>query len=379
VADEVFHDLVFAGLLAFSDPVRPDVPASIEKAQMAGARVVMLTGDHPETAVYIAKEAGINGAWRGAVLGSQIEEMGDEELLKTLEEKSVFARMLPTAKLRIANLLKEQGEVVAMTGDGVNDAPALKHANIGVAVGSGTAVAQEASDLILLDNSFSIIVSAIEEGRRIIDNLKKVVSHLLSTNFSEAFVITGAIALGLPLPLLATQILWVNIIGGGLLNFAFAFEPKEEGILNRNPRSEELKTVFTKSIKKLIFLVGMVTGLIALALFLILVAIGLPIEEIRTIIFVALSIDIMFIAFSLKNLHRPVWKTNLFSNRFLLLSLAISFALLMLTLTVPFLQKVFEIVPLSALDLLILIGVGFSNLVTVEAAKYFIMYKKQKA
>ena len=377
VSREVLDEIVFAGLLAFSDPVRRDVPASIEKAQAAGARVIMLTGDHPETAVYIAKEAGIKGAENGAILGVEVEEMGDEELLKTLKERSVFARMVPTAKLRIANLLKEQGEIVAMTGDGVNDAPALKHADIGVAVGSGTAVAQEASDLILLDNSFSIIVSAIEEGRRIIDNLKKVVSHLLSTNFSEVFVITGAIALGLPLPLLATQILWVNIIGGGLLNFAFAFEPKEDGILNRNPHSGELKTVFTKSIKQLIFLVGVVTGLIALSLYLVLVSMGLPIEKIRTIMFVALSIDIMFIAFSLKNLHRPVWKTNLFSNRFLLLSLAISFALLMLTLTVPFLKKVFEIVPLSVLDLLILIGIGASNLITIEIAKYFIMYRRR--
>lgn len=376
VADEVLKDLIFVGLLAFSDPVRPDVPASIHRAQKAGARVIMLTGDHPETAAYIAKEAGITGAENGAIIGSEVEEMSDEELLKTIKERSVFARMVPTAKLRVANLLKEQGEVVAMTGDGVNDAPALKHADIGIAVGSGTAVAQEASDLILLDNSFSIIVAAIEEGRRIIDNLKKVVSHLLSTSFGEVFVITGAIALGLPLPILATQILWVNIIGGGLLNFAFAFEPQEEGILERNPRSNEMRSVFTSGVKKLILLVGVVTGTIAFLLYLFLTSLGLPIEEIRTIMFVALSVDIMFIAFSLKNLHRPIWKTNLFSNKFLLLSLSISFLLLMLTLTVPFLQKVFDIVPLGASDVLLLIGVGLTNLATVEFAKYLFFKRK---
>lgn len=370
-------NIVFVGVLAFEDPVRDDVPLSIRKAQKSGARVLMLTGDHPKTAIYVARKTGIATSDEEPLVGTDIEKMGDDELLKTIAHRSVYARMTPSNKLRIGKLLKREGEVIAMTGDGVNDAPALKTADIGIAVESGTEVAKEASDLILLKNSFSIIVAAIEEGRRIIDNLKKVVTHLLSTSFGEVFVIAGSMAFGLPLPILPVQILWVNIIEEGLLNFAFAFEPAEDDVMSRSPHSKRIKTVLTEEVKKLIMISGIVTGILILVLYLYLEEMtAVPISEIRTIIFASLSIDAIFFALSIKNLHRPITKIHLLSNPYLLSSLAVSIILLTLTLTVGPLQNLLSLVTLSSFGVYLLGLVAIFDIVTIETAKFFVFRNK---
>lgn len=368
---ELLEEATFLGFLVFEDPIRADVPEAIKEVQKAGAEVLMVTGDNPETARKIACDVGIACSKKDVRLGSDIEKAKDDEAVYALIQKTkIFARTLPSQKLRIARILKNKNEIVAMTGDGINDAPALRSANIGIAVGSGTEVAKEASDIILLNNSFSIIVAAIEEGRRIIDNLKKIMAYLLSTSFSEIFVIGGALAVGAPLPLLPAQILWANIIEEGLMSFSFAFERTTPGIMRRNPRESSVRNVMTPVLKQMIVIVSVVTGVFLTLLFFMLNWAGLPIEEIRTIMFVALSLDAIFFSFSLKSFDRPLWKIDLFSNRFLLFALATSILLLLAAITLPPLRLLLSLTVLTPLEVILLFFVGLFNLFTIEMVKY---------
>ena len=368
---------VFAGFLAFEDPVREDVREAISKVKRAGARVIMLTGDNPGTAGNIAEKVGISKKGDQVLLGSDIELQEDDELLKTLQKVKIFSRVLPDQKLRITRVLRGAGEIVAMTGDGINDAPALRSANIGVAVGSGTEVAKEAADIILLNNSFSIIVSAIEEGRRIIDNLKKILAYLLSTSFVEVFIIVGALAFAAPIPLLPSQILWANIIEEGLMSFAFAFEKKDKNIMKRDPRSHASRNILTPVIKKFIFTIGIVTGVFLTALYFILLKIGVPIEEVRTMMFVAISIDSIFFTFSLKSFDTPLHKMNIFSNKFLIIAFVFSTLLLIAAVSLSPLRTLLTLTVLSVSQLLFLTGVGIFNLITIEATKYYLFFRKR--
>lgn len=373
------QEIVLLGLMSFKDPVREDVKASVKKAIEAGARVVMTTGDNPETASEIAREACLveNKLDIKTLTGTDIETLDDEELYQKLQEVSVFARVLPEQKLRIAKILKNKNEIVAMTGDGVNDAPALRSANIGIAVGSGTEVAKESSDMILINDSFSIIIDAIEEGRKIVDNLKKIVAYLLSTSFSEIMLIGAALVFGLPLPLLPTQILWANIIEEGLMSFAFAFEKKEDNIMKRNPRSKRVKEVLTPNLKKAILMISLITGTFLFAIFLFTNNyLNLPIEEVRTIMFVALSIDSMFFAFSFKDLDKPIWRINLFDNKYLIISLTLSLSLLILAITLPPLKSLLSLVSLTTFEVFLLLVAGLIDLAIIEFVKYYLFQKK---
>ncbi|NIS25310.1 hypothetical protein GWO43_15345, partial [candidate division KSB1 bacterium] len=248
----------------------------------------------------------------------------------------------------------------------------LRNADIGLALGSGTEVAKEASDIILLNNSFSIIVSAIREGRRVLDNLKKIVAYLLSTSFSEIALVAAAIVAGTPIPLLPTQILWTNIIEEGFMNFSFAFEPAERNIMKRDPRDGASKNILTPALKKLIVLIAAITGVLLVVLYFFLLYLEIPAKEMRTIMFTAVSIDSIFFAFSIKNLHRPIWQINLFSNRYLIIALLVSFAALLVALTTPALQTLLSLAPPSKAIFLALLGLGILNLMTIEAAKYFV-------
>jgi len=365
-------NLTFMGLMAFSDPVREDVPQAMKLVRSAGARVIMVTGDNPQTAQKIARDAGIVGENPIVYTGDDIESRDDVALYGLLQTAHVFARTLPAQKLRLVRVLKERGEVVAMTGDGVNDAPALQNASIGVAVGSGTAVAKEASDIVLINNSFSIIVAAIEEGRRILDNLKKVVAYLLATSSSEIIVIGSALIIGAPVPFLPTQILWANMIEEGLMSFAFAFEPKERDVMRRDPRSHAVRTVLTAELKKLIIIMCAITGTLLTILYIALLELHFPLEKARTIMFVALSCATIFSAFSLKSLRVPLWRINPFSNRFLLLSLMISLSMLGAALFLPPLRYLLGLVPLEAGEWLMPLAVGFAALIAIEIVKFFV-------
>lgn len=365
------NDFVFLGLLVFNDPVREDARASMTEVQNAGVRVIMLTGDNAGTAQNIAEQVGIHGAETGAITGTQIDAMDDKELFDALERHSVIARVLPQQKLRIARLLKNNGEVVAMTGDGINDAPALRSADIGIAVGSGTEVAKEASDIVLLNNSFGIIVAAIRTGRKIVDNIKKIVAYLLSTSFSSLSIVSASVIVGVPLPILPTQILWANIVEEGLMSFAFAFEPEEEGVMKRTPRSASAKQILTSELKQLIIIVALATGTLLIGLYFFLLSTGLPIEEIRTIMFVSLTLDSIFFSFSLKNLSLPVWKIPFGDNKYLIIALSISVGLLVLALFFPPLSKLLSLTALSLWEIGLLGVIGVLNLVVIEIIKYF--------
>jgi len=372
-AQSIQKDLVFDGFVVFADPIREGVTDSIQTVRSSGAHLIMVTGDNPQTALTIAREAGVvHQDDAEALTGPEIEEMNDDELAESLKTHAVLARVLPSQKYRIANVLQERNEVVAMTGDGVNDAPALRIADIGVSVGSGTEVAKEASDLVLLNDSFSIIVAAIKEGRRIIDNLKKIVVQLIATNFGEVFLIAGGLMASLPLPILPAQILWMNIIEGGILTFAFAFEPAKDSVMQRDPSSAEAKNLLSGKVMKLLFISGIATGIFILGLFILLESAGVPLDELRTIMLAALTFDALFFAISLKDLNKPLWKINLFSNWVLVVSLVIAAVFLVAAITVPVLQELLKTTPITGLNNIILFGVALFDIIIIECTKYFL-------
>ncbi len=370
----------FLGLMVFSDVIRPEAAAAIRDMQGAGARVLMLTGDNPETALAIAQAVGIAGVHERAYTGAELAQLSDEELLQVLSCHTVFARVAPTEKLRMANVLKDAGEVVAMTGDGVNDAPALRAAAIGVAVGSGTDVAKEASDLVLLNNGFSVITSAIREGRRLRDNFKKIFAYMISTNFSEVSLIAFSLIVGLPLPILPTQILWSNLVEGGLMNFAFAFEPLYPDAMKRGPKDPETARVLSPKLVRLIMVIGSVTSITLVSVYLYLISFTMLSQpEIQTLMFIAVSVNCIFMAFSMKSFGTPLWKLSLFSNRFLILSLVASAGLLLAALYVPAIQRIVHVAEPTMLQVLMLVGFGLVNLATIEVAKWFVFIRPTRA
>ncbi len=372
------HGIIFAGLIVIRDPIRADVKASIKEARGAGAKVIMITGDNEHTALRVSEETGIVSYGATTLTGTDIESMSDRELLAALKKVRVFARILPRQKMRIARVLMEDGEIVAMTGDGINDAPALRRANIGIALGSGTEVAKEASDLVLLDDTFSTIVRAIEEGRRALDNLKKIVAYLLSTSFTEVFLIVGALAVGAPLPLLPAQILWTNIVHEGFMNFSFAFEPRERGAMRRDPRALAVQRIVTSSMRALVIILSIVSGISLTVVYFIGLKMNMPLAELRTLMFVLLSIVAIFFTFSLKSLETPLWKINIFSNRYLLFALCASIFALFAALYVPALQTLLSLspLPLSAFGIVLIVGV--LNLLVVEIVKYGYFWRGQR-
>lgn len=373
------RDMIFVGFIALHDPLRKDVKEAIKLCRRAGMKPIIITGDHPLTAKTIAEELGFQIKEKNIIEGRELDEMSDEEFKNKLEDFEVYARVEPKQKLRIVSAWQEKGKVVAMTGDGVNDAPALKQADIGVALGSGTDVAKEASDLILLTDSFSIIVAAIEEGRAIIDNIRKVMTYLFADVFTEIVLIGVSVIGNLPLPLLPVQILWINLVEDSLPAVSLAFEPKEEDAMGRRP--EGLKApLLIKRMKVIIFIIGFITNFILFGLFLWLLKKELPIAEIRTIMFVALGIDSVFYVFSCKNLHKNIWNINILSNLFLIAGWFFAVGMLLVGVYTPVFQKLLKTVPLNFFDWILVLFIGIVNLVLIEFTKWiFIRRDKNKA
>lgn len=373
VADGVdfFGKLVFVGFIAFHDPLRPDAVESMQLARQAGLRAIMVTGDHRLTAERIAGEVGIDVINYTVMEGNDLEAMTPEMLAERVESIAVYARVLPHQKLRIVEAWQKKGAVVAMTGDGVNDAPALKRADVGVALGSGTEVAKEAADIVLLEDSFSVLVKAIEQGRVIVDNLRKVITFVFATGFTEIILVGGALISGFPLPVRATQILWTNIVGGGLLTFAFAFEPKEYDVMKPRHIGGRERQVFTRQMWFLIFIIGIATDIVLLGLFAYLQQGGYELAHIRTIMFLGLAIDSIFFGYSLRSLRQPLWKISLLGNLFFWLALAISISLLMLAFVFEPLSSILSLVSISAFDLFLIILFGISNLLLIEMGKWW--------
>ncbi len=300
---------VFGGLLLFEDTIRTDVAAALADAKKAGIHVVMATGDHPGTGLYVAEKVGlISRTDRQVITGDVLETMTDEAIVESLKTVKVFARVLPQHKMRLAHVLQGEGEVVAMTGDGINDAPALVAADIGVTLSTGTDIAKEASDLVLMQDSFAVILDAIREGRRAIANIRTVITYLLSLSLATVVLVGGALVIGLPLPLLPAQILWINIVIEGFMSFPFAMNALRGDAMERAPykRTEPL---FTRQYLLGIGATAGGIGAFLLGFCVYILSNGVPIESARVVFFIALCVGAMAASFSFLDVEAPLWKS----------------------------------------------------------------------
>jgi len=342
--------LLFLGVLIINDPVRPEVAAAVAETQSAGVMVKLITGDHEDTARSVARSVGLNTSEDTLLDGGHVEVMTDEELQGRVLDTVVFSRIEPIDKQRIVRALQYRGHVVAMTGDGVNDAVALNSADIGVAMGSGKDIAKDASDLILLDDSFTTITSAIREGRVIRDNVRKVIAFLLATNVAEVFIFLASLLLGLPLPLVPAQILWINLVTDGTSDLALSVEPEERNVMQRRPEDPS-GTILTPLITWHIVFSGLVTTVLAVAGYWYLIRVtDADLVYARTMVFSFVAVASLLSTWSYRSLWESVWSRGIWQNRWLFVSGAFSLGLQLLAIYSPFLQKYFSTVALSVVD-----------------------------
>jgi len=378
--DSLKNEVEWVGLISFDDPIRKNVKSSIEKTRNAGVKIKVITGDYSSTAISVLKQIGISISQDEFMEGNEVETLSERELQKRLEKVILFARTKPSHKLKIVNALKNAGEVVAMMGDGVNDAPALATADIGIVVDSASEVAKESSELVLLDSNMNTIVAAIEEGRAMFDNLKKVTLYLLSDSFAELFIIMISILTGAPMAITAVQILWINLIDDGLPNLALTIDPKDPDLLKRKPLPRSTKLINTEMLF-LILLVSTTTAIGSLFAF----NIFLPlhgIEVARTIVFAILSIDSLLYVFSCRTLEKNIWHDHPLNNKPLVFAVLLGFVLTIASIYVPFLQKLLGTTALKLDDWLMVTAISLSVIIAIETFKWiwnnFITNKKEQ-
>ncbi|MBM4293782.1 MAG: HAD-IC family P-type ATPase [Deltaproteobacteria bacterium] len=398
----VEKDLVWVGLAGLMDPPRAEAAEAVALCHQAGIRVIMVTGDHPITAGAVAREVGLVREASGVrdqgpgkkqakenidatancrvITGAELNRLSDEELKEVLKEVRVFARVAPEHKLRLVKVLKEQGEIVAMTGDGVNDAPALKRADIGVAMGiTGTEVTKETAAMILADDNFATLVAAVEEGRAIFDNIKKYLIFLLSCNLAEIFVLTGAFFMGMPLPLVVIQILMVNLTTDGLPALALGVDPKAPDIMQRPPRSPR-EGVFTRSVNVLL---GVIPGYMFLTLVPLFIyyiywnpgghdGYKATLTHAQTMVFVGFVLFEMVNAFNCRHDYHSLFTVGFFRNRFLVAAVVFSLLIIVAVVQWPPLARMFHTAPLSLQDWLLAGALSLTLFPVVEAAKWFL-------
>lgn len=360
--------LEFEGLIAFSDPVRPGVREAIRRVERAGIKTIVVTGDHLGTAVSIARDAGIPLESASVVEAADLMRLDDKAFALRLSTLRVIARISPLEKVRIVRALQKAGETVAMTGDGVNDAPSIKEADVGIAMGSGTEVARSVADLVLLDDNFETIAAAIDEGRQVMSNIRKVIVYLLSTVMNELVLIGGALAVGVALPLNALQILWVNFFSDSFPAIAFAFEKGTDGFSSHR-RVSKLQ-LFDPLMRFLILVVGLSSSALFLALYLALLYAGHDEKLVRTFVFACFGSYTIFVAFSIKSLEKSIFSYSPFSNLYLISGIGIGGALMFGAVYLPFLQSLFETVALPPTWLLAVAAVGALNIAIVELGKW---------
>jgi len=377
---KIDNDLVFVALASFKDPLRREAAESIRLCQQAGIRPVIITGDHPGTALSIALELGICSKASDMISGEELDKVNEVDLRELVKRISVYARVSPRHKILIVNALIFNGEVVAMTGDGLNDAPALKAADIGICLGSGTEVAKETADLVLLDDNFSVIVGAIKQGRIIFDNIRKSITYLISDSFSEIILILGSIIFHAPLALLPTQILWINIVNDGLPTFSLAFEEGDDGVMNRRPINRN-EPIFNGQMKAIVLGVGLVRDTMLFVLFyylsLNLASLGWSLVYLRTLFFAILIFKSVTGIFSIRNFHLPIYKIKQNQNPYLFLAIFAGLVLMMLSIYLPFLNRFLQTAPLETGAWLIVVGVALINIIMLEAVKYYFIRNKK--
>jgi Ca2+-transporting ATPase len=363
-------DLVFAGLIAMIDPPREEVKLAMRSCKAAGIKTVMITGDHRNTAVAIARELGFFAKDSRALTGEELDRLSDAEFESEVANIPVYARVSPEHKLRIVRAWRKKGEIVAMTGDGVNDAPAVKEADIGVAMGiTGTDVTKEVSDMVITDDNFASIVSAVEEGRGIYDNIKKFVHYLLSCNAGEVLVMFVSSLIGWPVPLLPIQILWVNLVTDGLPALALGVDPVDGGIMERPPRKPG-ESVLTRDRAFLMLGQGAFIAFCSLFAFCFVLFVEKEgIGRARTAAFIVLSCAQLFHSFNCRSMSRSLFKIGVFTNKKLILAVAVSFLLQMAVVYVPALQTIFKTLPLGAFDWFLVLAISSFPLWAMELIK----------
>jgi Ca2+-transporting ATPase len=367
-ADKLETDLIFAGLAGLIDPPRPGVQQAVADCIQAGIKPLMITGDHPATASAIAAELGIARPDAPVMTGAELAELSEAELTNEVATTQVFARTNPEQKIRIVAALQSRGEFVAMTGDGVNDAPALKRADIGVAMGrNGTDVAREAASMVLLDDNFATIVRAVREGRRIFDNIRHFVKYTMTSNAGEIWTLFLAPFMGLPIPLLPIHILWINLVTDGLPGLALAAEPAEKNVMDRPPRPPN-ESMFAHGMWQHILWVGLLIG--GLSIMTQAWAISAGKEHWQTMVFTVLTLSQMAHVMAIRSERDSLLKLGLFSNRPLLIAVALSVGLQLAVIYVPALQPIFKTGPLTAGELLFCFAVSAIVFLAVEAEKF---------
>lgn len=376
-ARDLPRQFTFLGLQGMMDPPRPEAIEAVAACLQAGIQVKMITGDHAGTAVAIGRQLGLpdpNAAADSpaALTGKELATLSDEQLIEAATKVSVFARVTPEQKLRLVEALQEQGDIVAMTGDGVNDAPALKQANIGVAMGiTGTEVAKEASDMVLTDDNFASIQAAVEEGRNVFDNLTKIITWALPSNVGQGLVILTAALVGTTLPILPLQVLWINMTTGGLLGLFLALEPKERDLMQRPPRAPDAPILTGRMVSQVV-LVGLLILIAAFGLFKWELARGAGLEAARTVALNTVAMIQALYLINCRSLRHSIWSIGLFRNGWLWLGI-VGMLLLQAALTHrPFLNAIFQTVPLGGGEWLRIAGAGLTVLVLVEAQKWLV-------
>ena len=368
-SETIENDLNFVGLFGMIDPPREGVEEAVKTCKKAGIKTVMITGDHLETAKAIAKDLKILGPYDKAITGQDLEKMTDETLRKNIKDYSVFARVSPEHKVRIVKAWQQTGAVVAMTGDGVNDSPALKNADIGIAMGmNGTDVAKNAADMILTDDNFVTIVEAVKQGRNIYDNIRKAIHFLIATNIGEIVTIFMGLVLGLKSPLLAIQLLWINLVTDSLPAIALGLEKPEKDIMNRKPVNSK-KGLFADGLWNKIVLEGILIGILTLVSF----SIGnkyYGIEVARTMAFMTIGLLELIHSFNIKS-ERSLFKTGIFDNKYLVGALVLGIFVQTVVVIIPPVADVFELTNLTMVQWLITIGISVLPIPVIELQKRF--------
>jgi P-type Ca2+ transporter type 2C len=362
--------LIFAGLQGMMDPPRPEVIGAIEGCRKAGIRVVMITGDHAVTARTIARKLGIGGKDPGVLTGRELETMSDDDLFQRVRGVSVYARVSPNHKLRITQQLIRHGDIVAVTGDGVNDAPALKAAHIGVAMGqTGTDVAKEAADMVLADDNFTSIFSAVEEGRIVFDNLRKVTFFLIPTGIAAILSILGSVLFGLPLPYLPAQLLWINLVSNGLQDVALAFEPGEPGVLTRPPRDPR-GGIMSRTLIERTVLVSLLISVGVLWEFWQALEQGASLEKARTLAMTTMVFFQFFQAWNSRSEYQSIFRISPVSNPFLFYGMIAAVLSQLVVVYVPSLQWVFRTEPITGAEWLQILLLALTVVGVVELDKW---------
>jgi Ca2+-transporting ATPase len=351
------------------DPPRSEVMDAIKGCRQAGIRVVMITGDHPTTAMAIGKMLSISHDTSKALTGSDVEGMSDDQLSVKVREVSVFARVAPNHKLRIVDQLMRQGEIVAVTGDGVNDAPALKKGHIGVAMGKkGTDVAKEASDMVITDDNFATIFSAVEEGRVVFDNIRKVVFFLIPTGVAAIVSIIGSILMGLPMPYTPSQLLWINLVTNGFQVIALTFEPKERNVLNRPPRDPQ-EGVMSRILIERTILVGLLISVGVIFKFTHALEGEVSLDRARTVAVTTMVFFQFFQAWNSRSESQSIFQISFFSNPWIVYGLMASILAQLAAIYLPALQWIFKTEPLTLLEWVKIAAISLTVILLVEVDK----------